>query len=297
MDGTLSGGRYDALCREITAEMSARSLEAIAVEEALLAAGKEAPAASIRVVQMGEKAKLNMTCTLQVLRKSAAEGRWRWQRGDDDEEEAVAAAAAAHAAAPIPDAPADISRPGFANGNFRRKCATHSFGCGCLAAGGSAPPEPTEAEYAGAVAEATRTLGGGGGDKRGAAGAQRGTRGPRGGRVIGVGRSERSRRRPRRVGARAASGGGRPSLAGDDALAVKEYRRDCFTNVLSNMLSTPRTLRVINDPMGNVGVYFISHLAPPSSRVFCVSALGLGLALEDGGEVGDGVLRLLEAGR
>ena len=158
MDGTLSGGRYDALCREITAEMSARSLEAIAVEEALLAAGKEAPAASIRVVQMGEKAKLNMTCTLQVLRKSAAEGRWRWQRGDDDEEEAVAAAAAAHAAAPIPDAPEDISRPGFANGNFRRKCATHSFGCGCLAAGGSAPPEPTEAEYAGAVAEATRML-------------------------------------------------------------------------------------------------------------------------------------------
>ena len=163
MDGTLSGGRYDALCREITAEMSARSLEAIAVEEALLAAGKEAPAASIRVVQMGEKAKLNMTCTLQVLRKSAAEGRWRWQRDDDDDDDdeaaaAVAAAAAAHAAAPIPDGPADISRPGFANGNFRPKCATHSVGCGCLAAGGSAPPEPTEAEYAGAVAEATRTL-------------------------------------------------------------------------------------------------------------------------------------------
>jgi hypothetical protein len=29
-------------------------------------------AASIRVVQMGEKVKLNMTCTLQVLKKSAA---------------------------------------------------------------------------------------------------------------------------------------------------------------------------------------------------------------------------------
>ena len=50
--------------------MSARSLEAIAVE-ALLAAGKEAPAASIRVVQMGEKAKLNMTCTLQMLGQDA----------------------------------------------------------------------------------------------------------------------------------------------------------------------------------------------------------------------------------
>ena len=50
--------------------------------------------------------------------------------------------------------------------------------------------------------------------------------------MIGVGRSERSRRRSRRVGARVASGGWvESSLAGDDALAVKEYRRDCFTNV------------------------------------------------------------------
>ena len=50
--------------------------------------------------------------------------------------------------------------------------------------------------------------------------------------MIGVGRSERSRRRPRRVGARVASGGWvESSLAGDDELAVKEYRRDCFTNV------------------------------------------------------------------
>ena len=50
--------------------------------------------------------------------------------------------------------------------------------------------------------------------------------------MIGVGRSERSRRRPRRVGVRVAPGGWvESSLAAGEALAVKEYRRDCFTNV------------------------------------------------------------------
>ena len=97
--GGLDGGRYDQLCREITSEMSACSLEVIAVEEALKAAGQEAPAASIRVVQMGEKVKLNMTCTLQVLKKSAAENRWTWQQSPDDAADADAAAEAAAAAA------------------------------------------------------------------------------------------------------------------------------------------------------------------------------------------------------
>ena len=157
MDGTLSGGRYDALCREITAEMSARSLEAIAVEDALLAAGKEAPAASIRVVQMGEKAKLNLTCTLQVLRKSAAEGRWRWQRGDDDEE--------ASPLSPPPPPPRRRSHPRRPRGHLppgvrQRQLPTEvrdaPFGCGCPRGWRIGAPEPTEAEYAGAVAEATR---------------------------------------------------------------------------------------------------------------------------------------------
>ena len=131
MDGTLSGGRYDALCREITAEMSARSLEAIAVEEALLAAGKEAPAASIRVVQMGEKAKLNMTCTLQVLRKSAAEGRWRWQRGDDDEEEAAPPPPPRTPPLPSPTPPRTSPSRVRQRQLPTETCATHSFGCGC----------------------------------------------------------------------------------------------------------------------------------------------------------------------
>lgn len=144
--GGLDGGRYDQLCREITSEMSARSLEVIAVEEALKAAGQEAPAASIRVVQMGEKVKLNMTCTLQVLKKSAAENRWSWQQPHNDSatEDAAAAAAAAAASAHAnagatspggggggvkdADGDGDGLNPSWANGNFKPKCETHPVG-------------------------------------------------------------------------------------------------------------------------------------------------------------------------
>ena len=57
---------------------------AIAVEEALRAAGKEAPAACVRVAQMGEKTKLNMTCTLQVLRKRIGGANKSWQAAETD---------------------------------------------------------------------------------------------------------------------------------------------------------------------------------------------------------------------
>lgn len=144
--GGLDGGRYDQLCREITSDMSACSLEVIAVEEALKAAGQDAPAASIRVVQTGEKVKLNMTCTLQVLKKSAAENRWSWQRPQDVDaaEDAAAAAAAtaasahANASATSPSSSADTSgigvgggaglNPSWANGNFKPQCETHLVG-------------------------------------------------------------------------------------------------------------------------------------------------------------------------
>ena len=79
--------------------MAALSLEALAVEEALNAASLESPAACIRVVQLGEKAKLRMTCTLQVLKKSHSERRWSWQRTPEEAEEAEAAAAAMAASA------------------------------------------------------------------------------------------------------------------------------------------------------------------------------------------------------
>ena len=146
--GRLDGGAYDAACREITSEMSACSLEVIAVEEALKSAGYEAPAASIRVVQMGEKVKLNMTCTLQVLKKAGADNRWSWQQPpvSDEDAAAVAAAAAAHANATVPprsleagangagESSSATLNPSWANGNFKLKCETHPVGRHCDAA-------------------------------------------------------------------------------------------------------------------------------------------------------------------
>ena len=75
LDGSMDRGKYAQLCTEITSKMSACSLTAIALEEQLLKIGKEQPAASIRVAQLGEKTKLNMTCTLQVLKKRKQENK------------------------------------------------------------------------------------------------------------------------------------------------------------------------------------------------------------------------------
>ena len=51
------------------------------------------------MVQLGEKAKLRMTCTLQVLKKTHSERKWIGQRTPEEVEEAEAAAAAAAMAA------------------------------------------------------------------------------------------------------------------------------------------------------------------------------------------------------
>ena len=64
LSGAMGAGDYGRLCGEITREMAALSLEALAVEEALNAASLESPAACIRVDQLGEKAKLRMTLSL-----------------------------------------------------------------------------------------------------------------------------------------------------------------------------------------------------------------------------------------
>lgn len=175
----MGAGDYGRLCGEITREMAALSLEALAVEEALNAASLESPAACIRVVQLGEKAKLRMTCTLQVLKKSHSERRWSWQRTPEEAEEAEAAAAAMAASAHANEAAireenssglnaggstgGSRLNPGWANGNFRARCdvpehAVLGFRCGCGEQNDAAAPEPTEEEYDGACAEATREL-------------------------------------------------------------------------------------------------------------------------------------------
>jgi hypothetical protein len=156
---------FGETCREITALFASCSLEAIAVEEALQALGKEAPAACVRVAQMGEKTKLEMTCTLQVLNKRALENAWSWQREASDpasfDDVALAElerreASFAAAARPTPS----VAQPSFANGNFRKVCAAHPGDaarfCACAEAARAA--EPTKDEFEGAVAEATRAL-------------------------------------------------------------------------------------------------------------------------------------------
>ena len=159
--GAADGVTFSETCREITAEFASCSLEAIALEEALKAAGKEAPAACVRVAQMGEKTKLNMTCALQVLRKRALENAWSWQRETDeatDEEMAeLERREASFAAAARP--PPSVAAPSFANGNFRKACDVHgkdAVACACAEAARGA--EPTRDEFEGAVAEATREL-------------------------------------------------------------------------------------------------------------------------------------------
>lgn len=137
------------------------------MEEALKAAGKEAPAACVRVAQMGEKTKLNMTCTLQVLRKRALENAWSWQTAETAEETdgrlgsidvaELERREASFAAAARP--PPTVAAPSFANGNFRKACAEHpgdDAACACAQAARAA--EPTRGDFEGAVAEATRAL-------------------------------------------------------------------------------------------------------------------------------------------
>ena len=177
LSGSMGAGDYGRLCGEITSEMGALSLEALAVEEALNAASLESLAACIRVVQLGEKAKLRMTCTLQVLKKTHSERKWTWQRTPEEVEEAEAAAVAMAASAHANEAAikeentrrrtASGLNPGWANGNFVAECndplhrTADGFRCGCGGSGANdtnAVPEPTEEEYNGACAEATRAL-------------------------------------------------------------------------------------------------------------------------------------------
>ena len=158
--GAADGVTFSETCREITAEFASCSLEAIALEEALKAAGKEAPAACVRVAQMGEKTKLNMTCALQVLRKRALENAWSWQRETDHAEDVDVAELERREAsfAAAARSPPSVAAPSFANGNFRKACDVHGEAAACACAQAARAAEPTRAEFEGAVAEATREL-------------------------------------------------------------------------------------------------------------------------------------------
>ena len=116
---------------------------------------------------MGEKTKLNMTCTLQVLRKRALENAWSWQTAETDgspdgpgsptwpnssaERRPIAAAARP---------PPTVAAPSFANGNFPTEVRDAlGDGCGCVRGARSARARADRGGDAeGAVAEATRAL-------------------------------------------------------------------------------------------------------------------------------------------
>ena len=84
---------------------------------------------------------LPQTCTLQVLRKSHAAGTWSWQTGDDR--------TLLRADAPAEHSTAQHAEHDHDHGHEHTDAGEHD--CQCA-------PEPSQAEYEGAVAEATQNL-------------------------------------------------------------------------------------------------------------------------------------------
>ena len=100
----------------------------------------------IRVVQQNERARLEMTCALQVLKRAASRKAWAWQSGEDASN--VGDNAASTTLAP------SWARTTHMDGSMSD--AACPVGCACAAAADA--PEPTEEEYVNAVGEATQTL-------------------------------------------------------------------------------------------------------------------------------------------
>ncbi len=135
---TAAEGAFQEACEEATAAFAAASEQIRGFEAKLKEEGGqegEVLAGLVRRLQEHEKANLELTVTLQVLRKSHAAGRWTWQ------------------------SPPEAGSGGGGGGGV-------SGGGGGTRDGGghggceheSAPPEPTEEEYSNAVAEATQAL-------------------------------------------------------------------------------------------------------------------------------------------
>ena len=131
-------GAFQAACEEATAAFAAASEQIRGFEAKLKEEGGqegEVLAGLVRRLQEHEKANLELTVTLQVLRKSHAAGRWTWQ------------------------SPSASGGGGEAGGGW----GVSGGGGGPVDGGGCgprehAPPEPTEEEYSNAVAEATQAL-------------------------------------------------------------------------------------------------------------------------------------------
>ena len=104
----------------------------------------------IRIVQQNERVRLEMTCTLQVLKLAAAKREWAWQR-EADGMGAVQGVPGEENVGPSTLHPS-WARTVDENG----RTVECPIGCACAREGGA--PEPTEDEYVDAVAEATKAL-------------------------------------------------------------------------------------------------------------------------------------------
>lgn len=131
---------YNAACKDVGAAFSVQSAEVNATGASLRSAGRADLFEAVRTLQGFEKEQLRLEATLQVLRKAHAEGKWSWQRVGVSLEGV---------------APRDV-RPDWARGAGCREqtagAAEDAPGCQCCG------PEPTEAEYTNALAEATQAL-------------------------------------------------------------------------------------------------------------------------------------------
>jgi len=96
----------------------------------------------IRVAQENERVRLDMTCTLHVLKRAASRKAWTWQNEEVAKERNSNSTLAPSWARTVHD-----------DGSISESCPV---GCGCAAE--SSAPEPTEDEYVNAVGEATQRL-------------------------------------------------------------------------------------------------------------------------------------------
>lgn len=156
---------YNGLCATVTQVFSSLSQEVKRLESGLreyaIAVGESTSSADlIRSLQEHEKTKLQMTCTLQVLKAAHATQEWAWQRNED----ATARFPSSHTIVNSTDPPA---APPAGGPEPESKFTPQGWGgrqvCGCTNPGCTdenqdPAPEPTEQEFDGAIAEATQGI-------------------------------------------------------------------------------------------------------------------------------------------
>mmetsp|Transcript_36504 Transcript_36504/g.70033 ORF Transcript_36504/g.70033 Transcript_36504/m.70033 type:complete len:229 (-) Transcript_36504:318-1004(-) len=140
---------YNARCREFTQQFNECSQQVLEIERGLT---NSALVEVIRSMQEYERTKLQMTCTLQVLKKAYNEQVWEWQQGEvisSDVHQRVYATPQSVPPAPATGSPA--VRPRALSKSWKR-CSCKGPNCT------EQVEEPTQEEYFNAVSEATQGL-------------------------------------------------------------------------------------------------------------------------------------------